>query len=138
VVVRFNVPPTVDSARIILDVTRDALRQAPKLSFVGIVPDRMQVPTPEFRKVLAEQGPTIKHGARSVHFAIEGVGVFVSIQRAMLSTIASMISGEVPFSIHRSGEDALREIGRLGHPLDEEVIAEALRLGLIRASTPTP
>jgi hypothetical protein len=136
VIVRFNVAPNVESARLIIDVTREALTRATKISFVGIVPDRMQVPTPEFRKVLADQGPTIRHGARSVHFAIEGSGVFASIQRAMLSTIAAVVSGEVPFSIHRSGEDALREISRLGFPLEDEVISRAVRLGLIRPAAP--
>lgn len=138
VVARFNVAPTVDTAVTLIRVTEAATRDHQKISFVGIVPDRMLMPSPEFRKVLIEQGATIKKNAFSLHFAIEGIGILASLQRAMLSAIASGFSIGMPFSIHSSGEDALLEVGRLRPDMSSTVIGEALRLGLIRPAPSKP
>lgn len=107
-VVRFNRPPDREAALTLQRLTDQATARGQKVSFVGVVPDLLQVPSPEFRSVLAGQSTSIRDGAYALHFAIQGTGLMAKLQRGMLSAFAAVLSVGVPFFIHSSAEVALR------------------------------
>lgn len=131
-VVRFNEPPTAAVARELIQVTAQLTTAGEKLSFVGVVPDRLQSPSPEFRELLAQQRETITKNALSIHFAIEGSGLLANLQRAMLGALSAVVSVGVPFSIHRSGVEAMLAVGKLRNRLMTEEINDARRRGLVQ------
>jgi hypothetical protein len=125
-VVRFNRPPDGEAALTLQRLTDQATARGEKVSFVGVVPDLLQVPSAEFRSVLAGQSGSIRDGAHALHFAIEGTGLMAKLQRGMLSAFAAVLSVGVPFFIHTSAEAALRAAaGERG--LDAEALVQQAR-----------
>ncbi|MDP1922314.1 MAG: hypothetical protein Q8L14_39105 [Myxococcales bacterium] len=131
-VVRFNRPPDGESAVTLQRLTTEAEARGEKVSFVGVVPNLLQVPTAEFRRALTGQSTPIRDGAHALYFAIEGTGLMANLQRGMLSALAVVLTGNVPFSIHASGEAALRKAaGERGLDV-EALVLRAKQEGLIR------
>lgn len=132
--VRFLRPPDEAVADEVLTATEKARAAArDRLTFVGVVGDRLGMPSKGFRDKLATQGKLIQASAESVHFVIEGDGLLPRLQRAMVGAIAGVVAIGVPFFVHSDVGEALRKAAELRSVPLPALFEAARRAGVDRA-----